>query len=103
MKEDMTDLKVPYAERLQAIRLGACWSKERKTWYAPSGMSLTPFEKWLTSARAADFLLWRAAKDAADAEGASARAAGRAARELAGAPTHAPANATLSTGRLPWE
>ena len=43
----MIKLNVPYAEKDAARRLGARWDGERKTWYAPAGVMLTTFERWL--------------------------------------------------------
>lgn len=43
----MTKLNVPYAEKDVARRLGARWNAELKTWYVPSGLLLTVFERWL--------------------------------------------------------
>ena len=40
-------LKVPYAEKDEAKLLGARWDYERKQWYVPAGMLITPFECWL--------------------------------------------------------
>jgi hypothetical protein len=40
-------LKVPFAEKDEAKRLGARWDSARKKWYAPSGTDLTPFSRWL--------------------------------------------------------
>lgn len=45
----MIILSVPYAEKDQAKMLGAKWSQDRKTWYVPDGMLLSPFECWLSS------------------------------------------------------
>lgn len=43
----VTKLNVPYAEKDEARRLGARWNAELKTWYVPSGGTLTTFERWL--------------------------------------------------------
>jgi hypothetical protein len=43
----VTKLNVPYAEKDEARRLGARWNAEMKTWYAPPGVLLTVFERWL--------------------------------------------------------
>jgi hypothetical protein len=45
--DTVTKLNVPYAEKDEARRLGARWDAERKTWYVPSGLLLTVFERWL--------------------------------------------------------
>jgi hypothetical protein len=42
-----TELRVPYAQKDAAKALGARWSGEKKTWYVPEGVLLTPFESWL--------------------------------------------------------
>lgn len=57
----MIVLSVPYSEKDQAAKLGARWSKERRTWYVPPGMLLSPFECWLPSSRSAAEML-KAAK-----------------------------------------
>lgn len=42
-----TKLNTPYAEKNQAKTLGAKWDNANKTWYAPAGLDLNKFEKWL--------------------------------------------------------
>lgn len=42
-----TKLNTPYAEKNQAKALGAKWDNANKTWYAPAGLDLNKFEKWL--------------------------------------------------------
>ena len=47
-----TNLKVPYAEKDQAKRLGAKWDWELKTWYVMNAQNLDLFVKWLPIAQA---------------------------------------------------
>jgi hypothetical protein len=42
-----TDLKVPYAERLEAKRLGARWDRAKKTWFIVDKENLEPFLRWM--------------------------------------------------------
>jgi hypothetical protein len=42
-----TFLKVPYAEKEEAKRLGARWDPGQKKWYIPSGVDPAGFERWL--------------------------------------------------------
>lgn len=44
-----TKLNTLYTEKDQAKSLGAKWDNANKTWYAPAGLDLNKFEKWLTS------------------------------------------------------
>lgn len=46
-----TKLNTPYAEKNQAKALGAKWDNANKTWYAPAGLDLNRFEKWLVQDR----------------------------------------------------
>lgn len=46
-----TKLNTPYAEKNQAKALGAKWDNANKTWYAPAGLDLNKFEKWLVQDR----------------------------------------------------
>jgi exodeoxyribonuclease VII large subunit len=41
------DLKVPYAEKNDAKKLGARWDPRQQTWYAPPGLAIGPFDRWL--------------------------------------------------------
>jgi exodeoxyribonuclease VII large subunit len=41
------DLVVPYVEKEDAKALGARWDVDRKVWYAPPGIDLDLFERWL--------------------------------------------------------
>lgn len=43
------NLKVPYAEKDQARRLGAKWDRARQTWYIENMEDLTPFMRWMPS------------------------------------------------------
>ncbi|MCF8502105.1 MAG: DUF5710 domain-containing protein [Rhodospirillum sp.] len=44
--EPRTYLAVPYEEKNQAKKLGAKWDRHRKSWFAPEGADLAPFERW---------------------------------------------------------
>ncbi|WP_422924124.1 exodeoxyribonuclease VII large subunit [Singulisphaera sp. PoT] len=44
---DRVDLNVPYVEKEDAKALGARWDQNRKVWFAPPGMDLTSFNRWL--------------------------------------------------------
>lgn len=39
-------LKVPFAEKDEAKRLGARWDAAIKKWYVPAGVDLAPFARW---------------------------------------------------------
>lgn len=41
------DLKVPYAQKEEAKKLGARWDMARKTWYVIDPDDLSPFMKWM--------------------------------------------------------
>lgn len=41
-----TNLKVPFAEKDQAKKLGARWDPARKIWYVNGDMDLAPFSRW---------------------------------------------------------
>ncbi len=45
--QENTYLAVPYAQKDAAKALGARWDKTAKSWYAPQGLELDPFAKWL--------------------------------------------------------
>lgn len=45
-KRKNTFLKVPYAEKDEAKRLGAKWDPVRKKWYVPQGVDVAPFSRW---------------------------------------------------------
>lgn len=49
-----TKLNTPYAEKDQAKALGAKWDNANKTWYAPAGLDLNQFKKWLPQERQAE-------------------------------------------------
>lgn len=49
-----TKLNTPYAEKEQAKALGAKWDNANKTWYAPAGLDLNQFKKWLPQERQAE-------------------------------------------------
>ncbi len=40
-------LKVPFAEKDEAKRLGARWDAAKKKWYVPAGVELAPFARWM--------------------------------------------------------
>lgn len=44
------NLKVPFAEKDQAKKLGARWDAARKIWYVEAKADLSPFAKWSPSA-----------------------------------------------------
>lgn len=41
-------LAVPFIQKNQARALGAKWEPAEKSWYAPAGVDLEPFQQWLT-------------------------------------------------------
>jgi hypothetical protein len=41
-----TLLKVPFAEKDEAKKLGARWNADRKCWYVPPGIDLGAFSRW---------------------------------------------------------
>ncbi|MDQ7989635.1 MAG: DUF5710 domain-containing protein [Candidatus Dactylopiibacterium sp.] len=46
------DLRVPFAEKDEAKRLGARWDASRKVWYVQNVANLATFQRWLTGAPA---------------------------------------------------
>jgi integron integrase len=46
MLRERVYLKVPFADKDEAKRLGARWDKESKRWFVHGGRDLTPFAKW---------------------------------------------------------
>lgn len=44
------NLKVPFAEKDEAKRLGARWDAARKIWYVADAADPTPFAKWSPTA-----------------------------------------------------
>jgi hypothetical protein len=40
------NLKVPFAEKDQAKKLGARWDAARKLWYVEVGLDVAPFSRW---------------------------------------------------------
>lgn len=40
------NLKVPFAEKDEAKKLGARWDAARKIWYVESKLDMAPFSKW---------------------------------------------------------
>lgn len=50
----MTFLNVPYAEKDEARALGARWNPTKKRWYAPPGVALDAFAKWMPEGGAAE-------------------------------------------------
>lgn len=82
-----TDLRVPFAEKDEAKRLGARWDPARKLWYVQNVPNLAAFARWLP-----------AQSDPASPAPASAPAARtRAAQVQVGARFFA-----LDCGCLPW-
>lgn len=45
------DLKVPFAEKDAAKKLGARWDAARKLWYVEDKVDLAPFAKWAPTPR----------------------------------------------------
>lgn len=45
-----TDLRVPFAEKDEAKRLGARWDPAKKLWYVQNATNLAAFERWLPAA-----------------------------------------------------
>jgi hypothetical protein len=45
-----TNLKVPFAEKDEAKKLGARWDPARKIWYVLDKDDLAPFARWAPSA-----------------------------------------------------
>ncbi|WP_425499989.1 DUF5710 domain-containing protein [Propionivibrio limicola] len=43
------NLKVPFAEKDQAKKLGARWDAARKIWYVEAMADMSPFAKWSPS------------------------------------------------------
>ena len=44
-----TNLKVPFAEKEEAKKLGARWDAARKIWYVEDKADMAPFSKWAPS------------------------------------------------------
>ncbi len=44
-----TYLRVPFAEKDEAKRLGARWDPAKKLWYVQSAPNLAAFERWLSA------------------------------------------------------
>lgn len=49
---EKTWLNVPFKEKNQAKELGAKWDGKAKLWYAPEGVDLQPFDRWLDKEKA---------------------------------------------------
>ena len=92
------DLKVPFAEKDAAKKLGARWDAANKLWYVADKADMAPFAKWNPAPR-----------DASASATPSASASGRAPTKAA-----APAAGIVQTGSkyvelprvcdcLPWE
>ncbi len=43
-----TNLKVPFADKDEAKKLGARWDGARKLWYIENSVDLAAFAKWMT-------------------------------------------------------
>lgn len=41
-----TNLKVPFAEKDEAKKLGARWDAARKIWYVEDKLDMAPFSRW---------------------------------------------------------
>lgn len=46
MKRERVYLRVPFAEKEEAKRLGARWDQESKRWFISGERDLTPFSRW---------------------------------------------------------
>lgn len=46
MRRERVYLKVPFADKDEAKRLGARWDQDSKRWFVPGERDLTPFSKW---------------------------------------------------------
>lgn len=46
-----TNLKVPFAEKDEAKKLGARWDAARKIWYVENAPDLAPFARWSPTAQ----------------------------------------------------
>ncbi len=46
MKRERVYLRVPFAEKEEAKRLGARWDQESKRWFVPGERDLNPFARW---------------------------------------------------------
>src|SRR5699024_10130548 len=44
---EVTFLNVPFREKDEAKALGARWNPERRLWYVPAGLEVSPFQRWL--------------------------------------------------------
>lgn len=44
-----TNLKVPFAEKEEAKKLGARWDATRKIWYVEDKEDLSPYSRWAPS------------------------------------------------------
>jgi len=49
-----TNLKVPFAEKDDAKKLGARWDPARKLWYVENKDDMSPFERWMSGGNVAD-------------------------------------------------
>lgn len=64
-----TDLRVPFAEKDEAKRLGARWDPARKVWYIQDKEDTSPFARWMPTAGADSFAGTPARTKAAPAAG----------------------------------
>lgn len=44
-----TNLKVPFAEKDEAKKLGARWDATRKLWYVEDKEDMSPFARWMSA------------------------------------------------------
>ncbi len=49
-----TNLKVPFAEKDEAKKLGARWDPARKLWYVENKDDMSPFERWMSGGSKVD-------------------------------------------------
>jgi hypothetical protein len=49
-----TNLKVPFAEKDEAKKLGARWDAARKLWYVENKDDMSPFVRWMSSGNESD-------------------------------------------------
>jgi hypothetical protein len=88
------DLRVPFAEKDEAKRLGAKWDATRKVWYVLNVPNLASFQRWLPDP---------ANPVAAPTSAAAARPAAARANSYAGKTVTGSAYFSLSCDCLPWE
>lgn len=82
------NLKVPFAEKDEAKKLGARWDPARKIWYVPAGVDASAFSRW---------------QPTADNETSAPKGAGSPKMEAASSVRTGPRYLALSCACLPWE